>query len=72
MIDEEQVAYCVVATSPTIKSIDAASVHKICSGQVILDIASAVKELIENSLDAAATTIGVLNALSQWYLQGVT
>ena len=38
--------------APSIQAIDAASVHRICSGQVILDLATAVKELIENSLDA--------------------
>lgn len=43
--------------SSTIKPIDAGAVHRICSGQVILDIATAVKELIENALDAHATSI---------------
>jgi len=40
--------------------IDKGVVHKICSGQVILDIATAVKELVENALDAGATNIEVL------------
>ncbi|KAJ3005063.1 ATP-binding mismatch repair protein [Thoreauomyces humboldtii] len=40
-----------------IKSIDDATVHRICSGQVILDLATAVKELIENSIDAGATSV---------------
>ncbi|KAJ3130377.1 Mismatch repair endonuclease pms2 [Nowakowskiella sp. JEL0407] len=35
------------------------SIHQICSGQVILDLAGAIKELIENSLDANATNIEV-------------
>jgi len=39
--------------------IDKGVVHKICSGQVILDIATAVKELVENALDAGATNIEV-------------
>ena len=41
-----------------IKAIDGRSVHQICSGQVILDLSIAVKELVENSLDAEATAIG--------------
>lgn len=42
----------------TIKQIDTASVHRICSGQVVIDLATATKELLENSLDAGATSIG--------------
>lgn len=44
----------------TIKQIDTASVHRICSGQVVIDLATATKELLENSLDAGATSIGKL------------
>ncbi len=51
------------STSPTepsgIKPLDAGSVHKISSGQVVVDLQTAVKELVENSLDAGATNIGV-------------
>lgn len=42
----------------TIKRIDRESVHRICSGQVVLSLGTAVKELVENSLDAGATNIG--------------
>ncbi|XP_012587203.1 PREDICTED: mismatch repair endonuclease PMS2 [Condylura cristata] len=40
-----------------IRPIDRKSVHQICSGQVILSLSTAVKELVENSLDAGATNI---------------
>lgn len=45
-------------TQSSIKPIDKTSVHRITSGQVVIDIQTAVKELIENSLDAGATNIG--------------
>ncbi|XP_054285964.1 mismatch repair endonuclease PMS2-like [Macrosteles quadrilineatus] len=46
-------------TSKNIKAIDKEAVHRICSGQVVLNLAVAVKELVENSLDAGATVIDV-------------
>ena len=49
----ERLAHCMTA----IKPIDRGSVHRICSGQVILDLGTAVKELVENALDAGATNI---------------
>ena len=47
-----------------IRAIDKGVVHRICSGQVILDLATAVKEIVENGLDAGATTIEVCSSLS--------
>ena len=43
-----------------IKKIDKTSIIQICSSQVVIDLKSAVKELIENSLDAGAKNIGKL------------
>lgn len=42
----------------SIKPIAQSSIHRICTGQIIDGIAMAVKELIENSIDAGATMIG--------------
>ncbi|GAB00070.1 uncharacterized protein L969DRAFT_80078 [Mixia osmundae IAM 14324] len=43
----------------SIRPIDASSVRRITAGQVILDLRTAVKELIENSLDAGATSVEI-------------
>ena len=43
----------------SVKAIDRHTVHRICSGQVVLSLAVAVKELVENGLDAGATSIGL-------------
>ena len=42
-----------------IKRIVAESIINICSSQVITDLKSAVKELVENSLDAECSTLEV-------------
>ncbi|KDQ18354.1 hypothetical protein BOTBODRAFT_127226 [Botryobasidium botryosum FD-172 SS1] len=43
----------------SIMPLDHSSVHRITSGQVVIDLQTAVKELVENSLDAGATNIEV-------------
>jgi hypothetical protein len=51
------IAISVMAT-PKIHKLDVASANRLGSDQVIRDLSSAVKELIENSLDAGAQSIG--------------
>lgn len=55
-----------MATSIT--AIDQSSIHRITSGQVVIDLQTAVKELVENSLDAGATNIGVYRMLLNMHL----
>lgn len=47
------------STFSEIKPIATSSVHRICSGQVVLSLAIAVKELLENAIDADATAVDV-------------
>ncbi|CBQ72169.1 related to PMS1-DNA mismatch repair protein [Sporisorium reilianum SRZ2] len=48
------------STAPSvIRAIPSNDVHRITSGQVVLDLQTAVKELIENALDASATNIAI-------------
>ena len=56
------------AAPGSIKVIDDTSVHRITSGQVVVDLQTAVKEMVENSLDAGATTIGKSNQLARFHL----
>ncbi|CAG7823721.1 unnamed protein product [Allacma fusca] len=45
--------------SSSIKPIDKNVVHRICSGQVVVTLATAVKELLENSIDAGAISVDI-------------
>ena len=42
-----------------IRKIDSTSILKICSDQVVVNLASVVKELLENSFDSGATALGI-------------
>ena len=46
-----------VCSPAVIIPIDSASVQRIVAGQAITDLASAVKELVDNALDAGSKTI---------------
>ncbi|KAK3955095.1 hypothetical protein QBC32DRAFT_381188 [Pseudoneurospora amorphoporcata] len=48
-----------MASDGAIKAIDPSTIHQIQSGQVIVDLCSVAKELVENALDAGATTVDV-------------
>jgi len=50
----------------TIKAIEGRSVHQIQSGQVIVGLESVCKELIENSIDAGATSVGMCLPHDLW------
>jgi DNA mismatch repair protein PMS2 len=57
MTDEE---YEATSSQPKdIKRVAKDTVHKICSAQVILNLGIAIKELIENSVDANANVIEI-------------
>ncbi|XP_012381065.1 mismatch repair endonuclease PMS2 isoform X2 [Dasypus novemcinctus] len=54
-----------IELAKAIKPIDRKSVHQICSGQVVLSLSTAVKELVENSVDAGATNIALKHHTSK-------
>ncbi|KAJ0397999.1 hypothetical protein P43SY_004060 [Pythium insidiosum] len=46
-------------STPTLHVLSRDDVHRICSGQSVVDLATAVKEMVENALDAGATQLDV-------------
>jgi DNA mismatch repair protein PMS2 len=50
-----------------IQAIDRESIKRICSGQVVVDLATAVKEMVENSLDSGATSVEIKVCNRQCY-----
>jgi small-conductance mechanosensitive channel len=55
--EQEQSTVVVIPETSDIKRLDDATVRRITAEQAISDLASIVKELIDNSLDAESTTI---------------
>ena len=58
-----------MSPSGQINQVPKGDVHRIASGQVILDLSTAVKELLENALDAGATNIEVLTSSLELSMQ---
>ncbi|XP_057329736.1 mismatch repair endonuclease PMS2 [Microplitis mediator] len=58
-MDNNLEAIATTEKSRKINVISKETVHHICSGQVVLDLAVAIKELVENSVDSGATCIDV-------------
>ncbi len=60
------------AVMASVRKLDAATARLLSSGQVITDVRSAVKELVENALDAGATHIDVVLENGGWDKISVT
>lgn len=54
-----------------IRAIDQTTVHRICSGQVVLTLGVAVKELVENAVDAGASFVGMHTITCLLFYEGL-
>ncbi|KAH1002612.1 hypothetical protein HUJ04_008685 [Dendroctonus ponderosae] len=59
VVEEQPEHLPTAADSTKIRPINTETVHRICAGQVVLSLAIAMKELVENAIDAGATIIDI-------------